>query len=113
MSLFISETFGLFSSAIFIIAISMFVSVFSVCVVCVFAVLSVNSTDRPSAIQFQTFNANFSFQTEFQNQGWHFVTELGSVLSVSPHLPVCAHVAARLLRVGGMLGAAHGGKVRF
>lgn len=88
-----------------------FVLVLSVCVVCASAVVGVNSTDRPSAIQFQSIQCTYFLLDPIPESSLAlFVTECRSVLSVSPSLPGCAHVAAWLSHVGGVLGAAHGEK---
>lgn len=52
----------------------------------------------------------FPFRPNSRIKPGPFVTECRSVLSVSPSLPGCAHVAAWLSHVGGVLGAAHGEK---
>lgn len=58
--LFISKTFGFFYFPAFHhLHQHVFVLVLSVCVVCVSAVVGVNSTDRPSAIQFQSIQCTY------------------------------------------------------
>lgn len=96
MSLFLSKTFGYFCSAIFIISISMFVPVLSVCVVCVPAVLGMNSRDRPSAIQFHSIQCKYFILDRIPESSLAFCNWIqvsSFCFSSSPCLRTCCCVA--------------------